>query len=109
MVVGNLLSASVTAARQIVSELSGNRLELEARLALGQPWKVAARPSARPAARNALPAQIEPTQPAGLLALTGALPGLILPGVEPVVAVPGLGGVMYLPLGGAATDHAHNR
>src|SRR3546814_2159980 len=47
MVVGNSLSASVTAARQIVSELSGNRLELEARLALGQPWKVAARPYVR--------------------------------------------------------------
>src|SRR3546814_12573600 len=75
MIVGNSLSASVTAARQIVNELSGNRLELEARLALGQPWKVAARPYVRSAVRTALTAQIESTQTVGHIALPTAMTG----------------------------------
>src|SRR3546814_13739753 len=106
MVVGNPLSASVTAARQIVSELSGNRLELEARLALGQPWKVAARPYVRSAVRTALTAQIESTKTVGLIAPPGAMTGLLLAGVDTVA--PGLVQVVvwYVILGGAATAPA---
>src|SRR3546814_4244971 len=57
MVVGNSLSASVTAPRKMVSELSGNGLELEAGPPLGKPWKVGAGPSGRPAVGPGPPGQ----------------------------------------------------
>jgi putative ABC transport system permease protein len=106
MVVGNSLAATVTASRRVVAELSGNRLEVEARLALGQPWKVAARPYVRAAVRTALTSQIESTKTVGLIALPGAMTGLILAGVDPVDAVMVQVVVMYLILGAAATATA---
>lgn len=106
MVVGNSLAATVTAARRVVAELAGNRLEVEARLALGQPWRDASRPYVRDAVRTALTAQIESTKTVGLIALPGAMTGLILAGVAPVDAVLVQVVVMYLILGGAATATA---
>jgi putative ABC transport system permease protein len=106
MVVGNSLAATVTASRRVVAELTGNRLEVEARLALGQPWKVAGRPYVRSAVRTALTSQIESTKTVGLIALPGAMTGLILAGVDPVDAVLVQVVVMYLILGAAATATA---
>jgi putative ABC transport system permease protein len=106
MVVGNSLAATVTASRRVVGELAGNRLEVEARLALGQPWKVASRPYVRAAVRTALTSQIESTKTVGLIALPGAMTGLILAGVDPVDAVLVQIVVMYLILGAAATATA---
>ncbi len=106
MVVGNSLSATVSAARRVVAELAGNRMEVEARLALGQPWQVASRPYVRAAVRTALTTQIESTKTVGLIALPGAMTGLILAGVDPVDAVLVQVVVMYLILGAAATSTA---
>jgi len=106
MVVGNSLAATVSAARRMVAELAGNRTEVEARLALGQPWQVASRPYVRAAVRTALTAQIESTKTVGLIALPGAMTGLILAGVDPVDAVLVQIVVMYLILGSAATATA---
>ena len=106
MVVGNSLAATVSAARRVVAELSGNRMEVEARLALGQPWPVASRPYVRAAVRTALTGQIESTKTVGVIALPGAMTGLILAGVDPVDAVLVQVVVMYLILGAAATATA---
>jgi putative ABC transport system permease protein len=106
MVVGNSLAATVSAARRVVAELAGSRLEVEARLALGQPWQVASRPYVRSAVRTALTGQIESTKTVGLIALPGAMTGLILAGVDPVDAVLVQIVVMYLILGAAATSTA---
>lgn len=106
MVVGNSLSATVSAARRVVAELAGNRMEVEARLALGQPWQVASRPYVRAAVRTALTTQIESTKTVGLIALPGAMTGLILAGVKPVDAVLVQVVVMYFILGAAATSTA---
>lgn len=103
MVVGNSLAATVTASRRVVEELAGHRLEVEARLALGQPYRIAARPYVRTAIRTALTGQIESTKTVGLIALPGAMTGLILAGVDPVDAVLVQVVVMYLILGAAAT------
>lgn len=80
IVVGNSLSATVSAARRVVAELAGSRMAVEARLALGQRWQVASRPYARAAVRTALTTQIESTKTVGLIALPGAMTGLILAG-----------------------------
>ena len=106
MVIGNSLGATVSAARRTAIELTEHRLEVEARLALGQPWQDASRPYVRAALRTALTGQIESTKVVGLIALPGAMTGLILAGVEPVDAVLLQVVVMYLILGGSAVATA---
>jgi putative ABC transport system permease protein len=103
MVIGNSLSATVVASRRIVGELSDKRGEVEARLALGLPWQDAARPHVRSALTTALLPQIESTKAVGLVALPGAMTGLILAGVEPVDAVKVQAAVMFLILGSVST------
>ena len=106
MVLGNSMAATVAAARRVVAELAEHRLEVEARLALGQAWPEASRPYVRTALRTALTAQIESTKTVGLIALPGTMTGLILAGVDPVDAVLVQVVVMYLILGAAATTTA---
>lgn len=103
MIVGNSLSATVLAARRVVAELSEKRDEVEARLALGQPSRAAARPYLRAAVRTALIPQIETTKAVGIVFLPGAMVGLILAGVDPADAVRVQVAVMYLVLGSVAT------
>jgi len=104
MMIGNSMSATVLSARRVVAEVHDRRLEVEARLALGLAWKEAARPHVRTALRTALTPQIEQTKAVGLIALPGAMTGLILAGVEPVDAVQVQLAVMYLILGSVATS-----
>jgi putative ABC transport system permease protein len=104
MMIGNSLSSTVSAARRVITELSDHRPDVEARLALGQPWEVASRPHVRGALRTALTAQIESTKAVGLVALPGTMTGLILAGVDPVDAVLVQAAIMFLILGVAATN-----
>jgi putative ABC transport system permease protein len=103
MMVGNSLSNTVLAARRLVEELRDNDQEVEARLALGQPYQQAARPYVRRALRTALIPQVETTKAVGLVFLPGAMTGLILAGVDPVDAVLVQAAIMYLILGSVAT------
>lgn len=106
MILGNSMAATVSAARRVVAEIAGHRMEVEARLALGQPWPMAARPYLREALRTALTGQVESTKTVGLIALPGTMTGLILAGVDPVDAVLVQIAVFYLILGSAATTTA---
>lgn len=106
MILGNSLAATVSAARRVVAELSEHRMEVEARLALGQPSSDASRPYVRTALRTALTVQIESTKTVGLIALPGTMTGLILAGVDPLDAVLVQVVVMYLILGSTATSTA---
>ena len=106
LAVGNAMNATVLAARRIVEELRDKRLEVEARLALGQPGPQAARPYVRTALRAALVPQIETTKAVGIVFLPGAMTGLILAGVAPLDAVLVQVVVMYLVLGSTATATA---
>jgi putative ABC transport system permease protein len=102
MMIGNSLAATVVASRRIVAELSDKRDEVEARLALGQPWQEAARPYVRESLRTAILPTIEQTKIVGLISLPGAMTGLILAGVDPSDAVKIQAAVMYLVLGSVA-------
>lgn len=104
LVVGNSMNATVIAARRIVEEVRERRLEIEARLALGQTARRAARPYVRRALRTALTPQIETTKAVGIVFLPGAMTGLILAGVDPVDAVMVQAVVMYVVLGATATS-----
>lgn len=104
MMVGNSISGTVAAARRVITELADHRPEVEARLALGQPWTEASRLYVRAALRTALMAQIESTKAVGLVFLPGAMTGLILAGTDPVDAVLVQAAVMFLILGCVATN-----
>jgi putative ABC transport system permease protein len=106
MMIGNSISGTVAAARRVIAEITDHRAEVEARLALGQPWTDASRPYVRAALRTALTAQIESTKAVGLVFLPGAMTGLILAGVDPVDAVLVQAAVMFLILGCVATNAA---
>lgn len=106
LMVGNSMTATVLCARRVVEEFRDKRLEVEARLALGQPGKEAARPYVRRALRTALIPLIETTKAVGIVALPGAMTGLILAGVEPLDAVLVQAVVMFLVLGAVATSTA---
>jgi putative ABC transport system permease protein len=104
IVIGNSLGSTVVAARRIITELADRRGEVEARLALGQPWQEASKPFVRSAMRTAMTTQIERTNVVGLVALPGAMTGLILAGVDPVDAVLVQAAIMYLILGAVAAN-----
>ncbi len=61
------------------------------------------RPILRESLRTALVPQIEATKAVGIIALPGAMVGVILAGVEPTEAVRVQISVMYLVLGSVAT------
>lgn len=103
MMIGNSMNATVVAARRVVEELRDKRSEVEARLALGHPSNLAARPYLRSALRTALIPHIETTKAVGLVFLPGAMTGLILADVDPVDAVLVQAAIMYLILGSVAT------
>lgn len=104
MMVGNSMQYTILAARRLLAELRDHHAEVEARLALGQPGKRAARPYVRRALRDAITPQIETTRSVGLVFLPGAMTGLILAGVPPIQAVLVQAAVMYLILGAVATS-----
>lgn len=102
MIVGNALGSVVVVSRRLVAEVADKRLEIEARLALGQPWPDASKPYVRSALRTALLPAIERTKIVGLVALPGAMTGLILAGVAPESAVKIQAAVMFELLGAEA-------
>lgn len=100
--VGNVLPAAVLAAQQVVRLFADERGQVEALLALGFDARGATRFLGARAARTALVGQIERTKVVGLIALPGAMTGLLLAGTDPVDAVLVQVIVMYLILGSAA-------
>ncbi len=106
MIIGNSMKSAIVVAERLVEALADGRAEVEARLALGQPWSRAARPTLRSTLRTALSPQIENTKALGIVFLPGAMTGLILAGVDPVDAVLVQLALMYLILGAVATTTA---
>ena len=100
--IGNVLPAAVLAAQQLVRHFADERGQVEALLALGFLPADATRFIGPRAAASALVGQIERTKVVGLIALPGAMTGLLLAGVDPVDAVLVQLIVMYLILGAAA-------
>ncbi len=100
--IGNAVPSAVLGVNQSV-ELCRDRVgELEALLSLGMDRRQVVRFMAPRTARSSLIPQVERTKVVGLIALPGALTGLLLAGVEPVEAVAVQLLVMYLVLGTAA-------
>lgn len=106
IVIGNSLSATVLVSRQLFNAAIEQRGDIEGRLALGLSASDSFQPHLQEALRTALVPQIETTKAVGIIALPGAMVGLILAGVEPSDAVRVQLSVMYLVLGSVATTTA---
>ena len=106
IVVGNSLAATVLVSRQLFAAATDRRAAIEGRLALGLNSTDAFQPYLREALRTALVPQIETTKAVGIIALPGAMVGLILAGTDPAEAVLVQVSVMYLVLGSVATTTA---
>lgn len=102
--IGNSMPSQVLGANRLVAELRDNRGQAEALLALGMsPWQVIRITGGRIVSTALIP-QIERTNVVGLIALPGAMTGLLLAGADPVDAVLVQIIVMYLVLGAVATS-----
>ena len=100
--IGNAVPITVLGANQAMMVSRNGIGQLEAALSLGfERWE-AVRFFGQTAARAALIPQIERTRVVGLIALPGAMTGLLLGGVDPIDAVVIQLLVMYLVLGSAA-------
>jgi len=100
--IGNTMPTVVQAVDRTRSELRDSAGQIEAMLALGFDGSMAMRRVVRNVARLALVPQIERTKVVGLIALPGAMTGLLLAGVDPVDAVLIQLIVMFLVLGAVA-------
>ena len=100
--IGNALPSTVLAVDQVANEADHRQGEIEALLSLGFSRAMVGRQLAPRAARSALIPQVERTKVVGLIALPGAMVGLLLAGADPIEAVTVQLLVMYLVLGTVA-------
>jgi len=100
--IGNTLPTVVQAIDRTRSQLIESAGQIEAMLALGFDGRESTRRIVHDVARLALIPQIERTKVVGLIALPGAMTGLLLAGVDPLDAVLLQLVVMFLVLGAVA-------
>lgn len=100
--IGNAVPSAVLGVNQAVRLCKDQVGELEALLSLGFDRRQLVRQMAPRVARSSLIPQVERTKVVGLIALPGAMTGLLLAGVPPLEAVAVQLLVMYLVLGTAA-------
>lgn len=104
MIISNAMQAAGVALRRLAEDVRVARPAIEARLCLGLPAHEAFLPHQRSALRTALLPVVDATKVVGLISLPGAMTGLILAGVDPVIAIRYQIVVMYMLL--AATSVA---
>jgi putative ABC transport system permease protein len=100
--IGNAVPSAVLGVNRSVDSSRDRIGDLEALLSLGLDRQQIVRFMAPQTARTSLIPQIERTKVVGLIALPGAMTGLLLAGIDPVEAVVIQLLVMYLVLGTAA-------
>jgi len=102
MILGNTMTGTTLALDRLLSEADAGKQKIEARLALGHPFKQAIQGPLRSAMRAGLIPTVNSMAAAGLVFLPGMMTGQILAGVEPVEAVKYQLLVMFLISGGTA-------
>lgn len=102
--IGNTMPSVVLGANRMLETLSSQQGQLEAYLSLGFSADGALLPFEQEVIRSALTTQIERTRVVGIIALPGAMTGLLLAGTDPIDAVILQLAVMFLVLGSVATS-----
>ncbi|MEO8106418.1 MAG: iron export ABC transporter permease subunit FetB [Actinomycetes bacterium] len=101
MVVSTAMVTAGLALQRTAEVVADQRLQIEARLALGLSSREAFLQPYRTAVRTALTPAVDTTKVVGLISLPGAMTGLILAGVDPWDAIRYQIVVMYMLLGAA--------
>ncbi len=87
MVIGNSMTAAAVALDRLGDEMTDRAREIEATLALGAPYNVAARPSLQRSLRSGTIALIDSTKTTGLIFFPGTMVGMLIAGADPADAV----------------------
>ena len=102
MIISSAMNTTSLVMVRFYDDLAAGRREVEARLSLGQTAHEAALPWHRKAMRTAMLPSVDQTKVVGLVALPGAMTGMILAGASPLAAIRLQLVVMYMLLGGNA-------
>jgi putative ABC transport system permease protein len=102
MIISGAMNTTSLVMGRLRDDLASNRREIEARLSLGQTSRQASLPWVRSALRSGMLPSVDSTKVVGLVALPGAMTGMILAGASPLTAVRVQLVVMYMLLGGTA-------
>jgi putative ABC transport system permease protein len=100
IVLGSVLNAASLALDSLLGGVSRERAAIEARLALGTPYREAIRPLLRTAIRRGLLPVINQMSAAGIVTLPGIMTGQILAGLDPLEAAKYQILLMFLLSGG---------
>jgi putative ABC transport system permease protein len=87
MIISNSMNASALAIDRLVSDIQSNRPAIETALSLGKSWRVASGKFQRDAATTGMISILNFMKTVGIVALPGAMTGMILAGAEPLDAV----------------------
>ncbi len=87
MIISNSMNAASITFDRIGSDLKSNRLEIETALSLGKTWQVSSYRFYRNGIRAGMISILNFMKTAGIVALPGAMTGMILAGVSPLKAV----------------------
>lgn len=102
MIVSSAMNTTSLVLTRLRADLGAHRLEVEARLSLGETAHDAAADWHRAALRSGMLPTIDQTKVVGLVALPGAMTGMILAGAGPLEAIRLQLVVMYMLVGGNA-------
>ena len=102
MIISNAMNTASLVMVRLRDDLAASRREVEARLCLGQTAAEAAAPWHRRSMRTGLLPIVDNTKVVGLVALPGAMTGMLLAGASPSAAIRLQLVVMYMILAGNA-------
>jgi putative ABC transport system permease protein len=102
MILSNAMNTASLVMTRLRDDLASHRREVEARLSLGQTAAEAGGPWHRSALRTGMLPLIDNTKVVGLVALPGAMTGMLLAGASPAAAIRFQLVVMYMLLAGNA-------
>ncbi len=102
MIITAAMNTTSLVMTRLHDDLAASRREVEARLSLAQSSRQAALPWMRSSLRNGMIPTVDQTKVVGLVALPGAMTGMILAGASPILAIRLQLVVMYMLLGGNA-------
>lgn len=102
MIITAAMNTTSLVMTRLHDDLAASRREVEARLSLAQSSRQVALPWLRSALRSGMIPTVDQTKVVGLVALPGAMTGMILAGASPISAIRLQLVVMYMLLGGNA-------
>ena len=87
MIISNAMYSSSLSINRLVSDIRSSRLPIETALSLGKTWRQASRCYQQEAAMAGMMSTLNFMKTVGIVALPGAMTGMILGGAEPLDAV----------------------